>query len=440
MSKSLIEAFNIKQTKPKRYFINDYDVFTDKDLLDKLRNEIVTNIIDKEVPKDRIKDFIDDEINNALEGYNLTNLERSHLYNLIDNEINGYGPLTDVLKDKNVTEIMVNNPQEIYIETDGKLIKDETISFINDEHIIRTIQRLISPLGKVINSNNPIVESRLVDGSRLNAIIPPLSINGPVLTIRKFKPCMNTIDDLIRNGSLTPYMARFLEAVIKGKLNILICGGSSSGKTTLLNILSSFINNDERIITIEDTAELKLKQKHVLSLETKPNNYEKSLEITARDLVKSSLRMRPDRIIIGEIKGEESFDILQAMNTGYNGSMTTIHASSPKDALNRLVTMALMKDKSLPLETIKEYIKNAVDLVINIERLSDGKRKITSICEISSIENNEIKTKEIFAFKLKGLTDNNEVNGEYILYKYIPKVYFKLKRRGITSISDIFEK
>ncbi len=440
MSKSLIEEFNVKVNKQKPYIVNDYDIFPDKNLLDELRNKIIGNLIDKEIPKEKINEFIDDEINLALEGHNLTNLERSHIYNLIDNEINGFGPLNEILKDNNVTEIMVNSPKEIYIETDGKLVRDESISFINNEHIIRTIQRLISPMGKTINTKNPIVDSRLMDGSRINAVIPPLSIKGPVLTIRKFKPYLNTIDDLIRSGSLTPYMARFLEAAVIGKLNIIICGGSGSGKTTLLNILSSFINDNERIITIEDAAELKLKQKHVLSLETRPNNYENEGEITIRDLVINSLRMRPDRIIVGEVRGKEAFDMMQAMNTGHDGSITTLHANSPKDALNRLETMVMMSDMGLPLNAVKEYIYNAIDLVINVERLSDGRRKITSICEVDKIEDNEIKLKEIFAFKINGLSSKNMVTGEYILYKFIPKVFYKLKKRGITSLSDIFEK
>lgn len=440
MSKSLIEEFNVKVNKQKPYIVNDYDIFPDKNLLDELRNKIIGNLIDKEIPKEKINEFIDEEINLALEGHNLTNLERSHIYNLIDNEINGFGPLNEILKDNNVTEIMVNSPKEIYIETDGKLVRDESISFINNEHIIRTIQRLISPMGKTINTKNPIVDSRLMDGSRINAVIPPLSIKGPVLTIRKFKPYLNTIDDLIRSGSLTPYMARFLEAAVIGKLNIIICGGSGSGKTTLLNILSSFINDNERIITIEDAAELKLKQKHVLSLETRPNNYENEGEITIRDLVINSLRMRPDRIIVGEVRGKEAFDMMQAMNTGHDGSITTLHANSPKDALNRLETMVMMSDMGLPLNAVKEYIYNAIDLVINVERLSDGRRKITSICEVDKIEDNEIKLKEIFAFKINGLSSKNMVTGEYILYKFIPKVFYKLKKRGITSLSDIFEK
>lgn len=284
-----------------------------------------------------------------------------------------------------------------------------------------------------------MVDARLEDGSRLNAIIPPLSLKGPVLTIRKFKEELANIDDFLRTGTLTPYMARFLEASIKAKLNIIICGGTGSGKTTLLNVLSSFISDDERIITIEDAAELKLKQNHVISLETRLTNYEGTGEITIRDLVRNSLRMRPDRIIVGEVRGKESFDMLQAMNTGHNGSLTTMHANGPIDALNRLETMILMAGMEIPITAIREYIENAIDIVIQTSRLADGRRKITSICEVVGFEKDNIKLKEIFGFKQKGLTEKGEVIGEFIKHNYKPQVYSKLKSRGIDSLKDIFE-
>ena len=320
MKKSLREAFLIDD-EASSFKVNDtadYNVFTDKVLLDTLRNKIIQNLIDNNIPDSKyLKEYINDEIDKTLEGYDLTNLERGHIFNLIENEINGFGPITELLDDPNITEIMVNSPSEIYIELDGKVIKDDTVSFINNEHIIRTIQRMIGPLGRTIDASCPMVDSRLPDGSRINAVIPPLSVKGPVITIRKFKPNLTSIDDLIRNGTLTPNMARFLEGCVLGKLNILVCGGTGSGKTTLLNVLSSFIKDDERIITIEDSAELKLNQPHVISLETRSANYEKEREVTIRDLVINSLRMRPDRIIVGEVRGKESFDMLQAMNTGH---------------------------------------------------------------------------------------------------------------------------
>lgn len=440
MKKTLSDLFELKSASTVYSSTNDYNIFKDKALLDNLRTKIIQNIVDNNIPNNQfLNDYINEEINKTLEGYDLTNLERNHIFNLIDNEINGYGPITELLEDPNITEIMINGPSEIYIELDGKVIKDDSISFINDDHILRTIQRMIQPLGRTIDVANPMVDSRLEDGSRINAVIPPLSVKGPVVTIRKFKNNLNTIDDLIRNGTLTPYMARFLEACVEAKLNILVCGGTGSGKTTLLNVLSSFIGDDERIITIEDAAELKLRQNHVISLETRNMNYEKEGEVTIRDLVINSLRMRPDRIIVGEVRGKEAFDMLQAMNTGHDGSLSTLHANGPKDALNRLETMVLMSEIEIPVSALREYIEKAIDIVVNIERLSDGKRKVTSITEIVGLKENEIKTKEIFAFRQKGLTSSNEVDGSFILYKYIPKVYDKIKSRGIDSVDDIFE-
>lgn len=437
---SLLEAFNIERKEKEIASISDYDIFPDKKLLDDLRTRIVENLIDKEIPKDKLlNQFINEEIDATVEGYDLTNLERAHLYNLIENEIDGYGPLTELLEDKNITEIMVNSPKEVYIEMDGQIMKDPSVSFINDEHIIRTIQRLIGPLGRTIDASNPMVDSRLPDGSRINAVIPPLSTKGPVITIRKFKEEMTTADDMIRIGSMTPYMATFLDAAVRGKCNIIICGGTGSGKTTLLNILSGFISENERIITIEDAAELRLNQRHVISLETRVTNYESDRVITIRDLVINSLRMRPDRIIVGEVRGKEAFDMLQAMNTGHEGSMTTLHANGPKDALNRLETMVLMSGIDIPVKAIREYMTSAIDIIVNIDRMSDGKRKVTSICELAGMKEDEIVLNEIFAFHQKGLTKNKEVDGEYILYdKKIPKVYQKIAARGIDDIDFMF--
>ena len=415
-------------------------IFPDKKLLDELRTKIVENLIDKKMPEDKLlTEFINDEIDSTIEGYDLSNLERSHLFNLIDNEINGYGPITEVLDDKNVTEIMVNSPNEVYVEIDGQIIKDESVSFINDEHIIRTIQRLIEPLGRTIDAANPMVDSRLFDGSRINAVIPPLSTKGPVITIRKFKEAMTDIEDLIRIGSLTPYMARFLEAAVKGKLNIIVCGGTGSGKTTLLNILSGFIDEHERIITIEDAAELRLRQKHVISLETRVTNYESEGEVTIRDLVINSLRMRPDRIIVGECRGKEAFDMLQAMNTGHDGSLTTLHANGTIDALNRLETMVLMSGLDIPIKAIREYIVGAIDLVVTIERMNDGKRKVTSIAEIDGFIDDQIQLREIFSFNQKGLTEQGEIDGEFLLHKTVPNVLKKLIARGINDLDDMFK-
>ena len=431
MNNSLLKEFNIEDVKETK-IINDYDIIKDKELLDELRKKIIENIIDnKKGPNETQEDFINNIIDKTIEGRDLTNLERSHIYNMIDNEINGYGPLNELLNDDNISEIMVNSPNEVYVEIDGKIIRDETVSFINDEHILRIITRMVGPLGKTIDSSNPMVDSRLSDGSRINAIIPPLSINGPVLTIRKFKRNLSSIDDLLRNGTLTRDMAEFLESSIKSKLNIIVCGGTGSGKTTILNILSSFIGEDERIITIEDAAELKLSQKHVIPLETRGSNYKSDGEVTMRDLVRNSLRMRPDRIIVGEVRGSEAFDMLQAMNTGHEGSLTTLHANGAIDALNRLETMVLMGSMEIPVPAIRDYIKNAIDIVIVCERLTDGRRKITSNNEITGIlDNGEIKLSEIYKFKQTGLTKNNEVIGEFMMLNKNPKVYEKMKNRG----------
>lgn len=438
--KSLVEVFDIAPKGESIKSLKDYDIFPDKKLLDSLRNKIITNLIDNNIPDDKLlEQYINDEIDETLVGYDLGTIERNHIFNLIQNEINGYGPITELLSDNSVTEIMVNGPDEIYVEIDGRIIRDDSVSFIDDNHIIRTIQRIVQPLGRTIDAANPMVDARLKDGSRLNAVIPPLSLKGPVLTIRKFSRNLDNIEDILRKGTMTIHMARFLEAAVKAKLNIIICGGTGTGKTSLLNILSSFIDDNERIITIEDAAELKLKQSHVISLETRLVNYEGSGEITIRDLVRNSLRMRPDRIIVGEVRGKEAFDMMQAMNTGHEGSLTTLHANSPEDALNRLETMLLMNDMDIPVSAVRGYIENAINLIVNIERLADGRRKVTSICEVVGMKDGNIKLKEIFAFKQKGVTKNNEVIGEFVMYKYTPKVYDKIKRAGITTLVDLFE-
>lgn len=440
MSKTFIDEFEVKEETINLHDVTDYETFSNKELLDELRNKIIQNLIDNNQNEQiGLSNYIRKEIDKTLEGYDLSVVERAYINNLIDNEINGYGPITELLEDPSITEIMVNGINDIYIELEGKIIKDDSVSFINNNHILRTIQRLIQPIGRTIDTANPMVDARLSDGSRLNAIIEPLSLNGPVLTIRKFKRELATIEDFLRNGTMTPYMARFIEACVISKMNIIVCGGTGSGKTTLLNVMSSFINNDERIITIEDAAELKLEQEHVISLETRSSNYEGTGEVTIRDLVINSLRMRPDRIVVGEVRGKEAFDMLQAMNTGHEGSMTTLHANSPKDSLNRLETMVLMAGMEIPIKAIREYIENAIDIVINISRLTDGKRKITSISEVVGFENDEIVLNEIFAFNQTGITKDGQVIGEFILNEATPKTYERLKSRGITNLTDIFE-
>ena len=426
--KKFIDEFKYQKEKQIDIETNDYNAFPNKELLDKLRNEIIQNLIDNNVKNgETMDDFVKKQIDKIVDRYDL-----------IDNEINGFGPITGLLQNNDLTEIMVNSPSEIYIELNGRLLKDETVSFINNDHITRVIQRLIQPLGKTIDTAHPMVDARLSDGSRLNAVLPPLSLKGPVLTIRKFKPELATIEDFLRTGTLTPYMARFLEACVHAKLNILVTGGTGAGKTTLLNVLSSFCSPDDRIITIEDAAELRLKQSHVISLETRNNNYEGQGAVTIRDLVINSLRMRPDRIIVGEVRGKEAFDMLQAMNTGHEGSMTTMHANSPADALKRLETMVLMNGVEIPVGAIREYIESAIQIVVQVERYSDGRRRVSAINEIIGIKNGDIIQKEIFKFKQTGVLENGEVIGEFLMHKYIPKVYERIKVRDIDDLTDIF--
>lgn|SRR5574344_245607 len=440
--KNFTEEFNMKIAKPSFENVSDYNAFPNKALLEELRTKIIQNLIDSSLSSYSVKEeSVKDEINKTIEGYDLSNLERSYIYNMIDNEINGSGPITELLDDPSITEIMVNGKDEVYIELDGHIMKDDSISFINNEHIVRTIQRMIQPLGRTIDTANPMVDARLADGSRLNAVLPPLSLNGPIMTIRKFRKELESIEDFLRTGTMTPYMARFLEACVQSKCNMLIVGGTGSGKTTILNVLSSFIGPDERIITIEDAAELRLKQKHVISLETRMTNYEGEGAITIRDLVINSLRMRPDRIIVGEVRGKEAFDMLQAMNTGHSGSMTTMHANGPSDALNRLETMILMAGMEIPIKAIREYIENAIDIVVQVERLNDGRRKVTSICEVVGFKDDVIELKEIFAFRKHGSDKNGNVIGEFMMHKYVPKVYSeKIQPMGIHTVDDIFGK
>ena len=441
LSKSLIDAFEVPKKAIKVKNISDYEVFSDKEMLDNLRSKIIQNLIDENIPDDKdLTQYINDEIDKNTVGYDLDYLQRSYIFNLIQNEINGNGPITELLEDDRITEIMVNGPSDIYVEIDGKIIKDDSVSFINDKHILRTIQRIVEPLGRTIDAANPMVDARLRDGSRLNAIIPPLSLTGPVLTIRKFAKDLESIDDLLMKGTLTNDMAIFLEACVKAKLNILISGGTGTGKTTLLNILSSFIDSDERIITIEDAAELRLHQSHVISLETRLTNYEGEGEVTIRDLVRNSLRMRPDRIIVGEVRGKEAFDMMQAMNTGHEGSITTLHANNPEDALNRLETMIMMNEMEIPVSAVRGYIENAIDIVVQIDRLTDGKRKVTSISEVTNITDGNIDITPIFIYTQKGVDENNEVFGDFKQYKKLPKVYDKIKRKGIDTIDKMFNK
>jgi pilus assembly protein CpaF len=325
----------------------------------------------------------------------LNRVERGKVFDQVCAEIMGYGPIQQLLNSDAVSEIMVNGPHQVWIEQKGKLTLTD-ITFKDEDHVMRIIARIVAPLGRRIDESSPMVDARLPDGSRVNAIIPPLSLMGPVLTIRKFQRIPLSVDDLVRSGSLTQPAVLFLEAAVRAGLNILVAGGTGSGKTTLLNVLSSFIPSDERIITIEDAAELQLQQVHVIPLESRPPNIEGQKAIAIRDLVINCLRMRPDRIVVGECRGKEAFDMLQAMNTGHNGCMTTVHANTPRDALSRMETMVLMASSDLPLRAIRDQISSAFDLIVYVERLDDGSRKVTFISEVQGIEQETILLQHVF--------------------------------------------
>jgi len=331
----------------------------------------------------------------------LTTDERRQLVDAVIDDVLGYGPIEPFLRDGTVTEIMVNGHEQVFVERAG-ILELTSQQFVSEAHLLRVIDRIVSAVGRRVDESSPMVDARLPDGSRVNAILPPLALQGPVLTVRKFSKDALTADDLLRLGSLTPELAEVLEACVKGKLNILISGGTGVGKTTLLNVLSSFIPDRERIITIEDAAELRLHQIHLVSLEARPSNIEGRGEIRIRDLVRNALRMRPDRIVVGEVRGPESVDMLQAMNTGHEGSLTTIHANSPRDALSRLETLVLTAGVDLPLRAIREQIASAFDLVIQLDRLVDGTRLVTSVTEVLRMESEVVTLQELFVAKPLG--------------------------------------
>ena len=337
-------------------------------------------------------------------GYAVTRDERMRLVDELTDDVTGFGPLEPLLQDTSITEVMVNGPSHIYIERDGKIQRVDH-HFLNNEHVLRVIDRIITPMGRRIDEMSPRVDARLPDGSRVNAIVEPLSLVGPVITVRKFAAKPFTVDDLIRFGTATPDMFDFLRACIEARLNLFVSGGTGSGKTTTLNVLSSFIPNDERIVTIEDAAELQLRQEHVITLESRPPNLEGEGEITIRHLLRNAMHMRPDRIIVGECRSGEALDMLQAMTTGHDGSLSTGHANSPNDMLRRLETMVLMTGYQLPLRAIREQIASAVDLIVHTSRLKDGTRKIVNITEVYGIEDDEILTQDIFAFEQTGFVD-----------------------------------
>src|SRR5450830_1552969 len=370
------------------------------------------------------------------QGLALTRAERVRMLEQITDEIIGLGPLEPLLRDESITEIMVNGPRQVYVERSGKLELTNVV-FQNDDHVMRIIDRIISPIGRRIDESSPMVDARLTDGSRVNAIIPPLSLVGPVVTIRKFAASPFTVDDLIRIGTATPDMFDFLRACVEARLNIFVSGGTGSGKTTTLNVLSSFIPSDERIVTVEDAAELQLRQEHVVTLESRPPNIEGRGAIAIRDLVRNALRMRPDRIIVGECRSGEALDMLQAMNTGHDGSMSTGHANSPRDMLARLETMVLMAGVDLPLRAIREQVASAVDLIVHQARLKDGTRRITNIAEVQGMEGDVIVMQDVFVFEQTGIVEG-KIEGRLRPTGIRPKFVEKFEVQGIHLPPGLF--
>jgi pilus assembly protein CpaF len=371
------------------------------------------------------------------EGTQLTRADRARLFEQIVADILGYGPIQPLLDDETISEVMVNGPKQVYIERKGKLVPTE-VGFVDDDHVMRVIDRIISPLGRRCDESSPYVDARLPDGSRVNIIIPPLSLVGPTITIRKFSRNPLTTDDLVSFGTVTPEMVTFLRAAVEAKLNLVVAGGTGSGKTTLLNVLSSFIPDDERIITIEDSAELQLRQAHVITLETRPPNIEGKGAVTIRDLVRNSLRMRPERIIVGECRSGEALDMLQAMNTGHDGSMTTLHSNTPRDTLSRLETMCLMAGMDLPLRAIREQISKAIELIVQQSRMKDGSRKVTHIAEVQGMEGDVIIMQDIFIYEQSGVDERGKLIGRLRPTGIRPKFMEKFEAHGIYLPPSVF--
>jgi len=409
----------------------------------KLRNYLVALVTQDFVPSDLTPEkrrlAVEDRLKEALARTKLTLSDsiRFHLIQDIIDEVTGFGPIQSLLDDPNITEIMVNGPKKVYIEKKGRLERTN-VSFEDNLHILKIIDRIVSPLGRHIDADSPMVDARLPDGSRVNAIVPPCAVDGASLTIRKFRKEKLKIAQLIESGSLTHAMADFLRACVLGRLNIIISGGTGSGKTTFLNVLSGFIPEEERIVTIEDAAELQLQQDHIVRLETKLASVEGHGAVSIRELVRNSLRMRPDRIVVGECRGGEALDMLQAMNTGHDGSLTTIHANSPRDALSRLETLVLMAGMDLPLKIVRQQISSAVDVIVHMSRLRDGTRKITFITEVAGMEGDVVVLSDIFKFNQTGVDAEGRILGQHKSTGIRPLFGPRLEAAGFKLGADIF--
>lgn len=416
----------------------DYDVVY-RDVKQRVHSSVIENFNTSgvtSVDPEAMKKFLLEEISN--DKYGVPRGDREPLAQEMYNDILGYGPIQELVDSDDYSEIMVNGPNQIYVEHKGKL-KLTDIKFRDEEHLMNTIDRIVSAVGRHIDEASPMVDARLPDGSRVNVIIPPLSLVGAVLTIRKFGKKPITAKQLVEWGSLSPKMLNFLEACVKGKLNIIVSGGTGSGKTTLLNVLSSYIPSDERIVTIEDSAEVQLHQDHVVTLESRPANIEGKGAITIRDLVVNALRMRPDRIIVGEVRSKETLDMLQAMNTGHDGSLTTTHANSPRDAVSRLETMVMMGGVELPSKAIRDQIASAIDLIVQQSRLRDGTRKVVFVTEVTGMEGNVVQMQDIFKYEHTGETGvDGKFIGDFVATGIIPNALEKIRENGVAVNNDWF--
>jgi pilus assembly protein CpaF len=428
------------EIKPKTKIINQLNELKSR-VHDRLIETLDLSLIDS-----LDQDMLRREIRNVIEGIlsedgftiPLNSEERERFCRDVQNEVLGLGPIEPFMHDPTVTDILVNTCKRIYVERHGKLELTEA-RFKDDVHLKNIIDRIVSAVGRRIDESCPMVDARLSDGSRVNAIIPPLAIDGPTLSIRRFAVDPLELKDLVALRTLTPEIGELIKGIVKARLNVLVSGGTGTGKTTMLNVLSRFIPSNERIITIEDSAELQLKQEHVVRLETRPANIEGKGEITSRDLVRNSLRMRPDRIIVGEVRGEEVLDMLQAMNTGHDGSLTTVHANTPRDALLRLETLVAMSGLNIPNEAIRRYVSAAIHVIIHVSRQVDGSRKLISLQEISGMEGNIISMQEIFSFKQSGVDENGMVKGRFETCRIMPKFLQKFEAYGVSIPQDIFD-
>lgn len=406
-----------------------------------LIDELGPILFDRRLSEDDLRRRVHDQLHAAIamERVPLSAADKARLIQEVSDDILGYGPIDSLLKDDDVSEIMVNGPDRVFVERSGKLAKDDAIKFLDEDHVRRVIDKIVSEIGRRIDESTPMVDARLPDGSRVNAVISPLAIGGPFLTIRKFSADPLQIDDLIRYGSLNAHAARFLQACIVGRLNGVVSGGTGTGKTTMLNVMSSFIPDDERIVTVEDAKELQLHQEHVLCLESRPPNVEGRGEVTIRDLVKNCLRMRPDRIVVGECRAGEALDMLQAMNTGHDGSLTTVHANSPRDTLARLETLVLMSGFDLPVRAIREQMASAIDVIVQLTRLRDGTRRVTHITEVQGMEGDVITLQDIFLFDFgAGVDEHGRFRGQLKATGVRPKFAEKLADQGIRLGPEVF--